>query len=443
MSENTAVDTVSGLDYEEIEEAVMETARGRWFLTEFARRQRGSDTKLLLDAIRRLEDQLLTMPATTGVSASVGHLVEEAEDELKRLSGSSDAPSPDGGLNARDLAERLATITGNLRSAVDAPADSIAEKIRPEIDKLDACATQQDEFASKLSRAAQMVRRLRSSDVITDEGLAAKPEKQLAAPEKQPESDKPAAAEKAPQQQPSVQAIQPKPAPIKAAPAFVPSDDDIFETNDKPLSTSGSATTCAGPPPQQAPTSQARPAAVQAKRPDISSDTLNFADIDVPPLPNQLSEEDEADIEAEAQEAPAAEAAAPEADDNPAPETEPGAGKEEQATADRIIQVTRSSSRPVPAQPGTPAVSAAEPMSGRINMANPMAANQTAVAASAKPAANPAAASAGPAGAGNSPNAANSQKKRIIVIRRPADGTEGIPLAGDGSNTDPTAPGAA
>ena len=37
MSENTAVDTVSGLDYEEIEEAVMETARGRWFLTEFAR----------------------------------------------------------------------------------------------------------------------------------------------------------------------------------------------------------------------------------------------------------------------------------------------------------------------------------------------------------------------------------------------------------------------
>jgi hypothetical protein len=82
-------------------------------------------------------------------------------------------------------------------------------------------------------------------------------------------------------------------------------------------------------------------------------------------------------------------------------------------------------------------------MSGRINMANPMAANQTAVAASAKPAANPAAASAGPAGAGNSPNAANSQKKRIIVIRRPADGTEGIPLAGDGSNTDPTAPGAA
>jgi hypothetical protein len=443
MSENTAVDTVSGLDYEEIEEAVMETARGRWFLTEFARRQRGSDTKLLLDAIRRLEDQLLTMPATTGVASSVGHLVEEAEDELKRLSGSSDAPSQDGSLNARDLAARLATITGNLRDAVAAPAGSIAEKIRPEIDKLDACASQQDEFASKLSRAAQMVRRLRSSDVVTDEGLAAKPEKQLAAPDKQPEPEKPAAAENAPQKQPTVQAIQPKPAPIKAAPAFVPSDDDIFESNDKPLATSGSATTCAGPAPQQPPTSQARPAAVQAKRPDISSDTLNFADIEVPPLPNQLSEEDQADAEPEAPATEAAEATAPQTDNDPAPETDPGTGKAEQGTADRIIQVTRSSSRPAPAPSGTPAASAAEPLSGRINMANPMAANQTAVSAPAKPVTNPPAASASPAGPCNSANAANSQKKRIIVIRRPADGTEGIPLAGDGSNTDPTAPGAA
>jgi hypothetical protein len=178
MSKGTAVDTVSGLDYEEIEEAVMETARGRWFLTEFARRQRGADTRLLLDAIRRLEDQLLTMPATAGVSSGVGHLVEEAEDELKRLSGSAGAPA-DGSVSALDLAARLATITGNLRSAIDAPAENLADRIKPEIDKLDACATQQDEFAGKLARAAQMVRRLRSSDVITSDGLADKPEKQL------------------------------------------------------------------------------------------------------------------------------------------------------------------------------------------------------------------------------------------------------------------------
>jgi hypothetical protein len=42
-------------DYDRIEEAVMETARGRWFLAEFARRVRAGDTKKILEAIERLE----------------------------------------------------------------------------------------------------------------------------------------------------------------------------------------------------------------------------------------------------------------------------------------------------------------------------------------------------------------------------------------------------
>ena len=42
-------------DYDAIESAVMETRRGRWFLAEFARRNRNSDTVILLDAIRKLE----------------------------------------------------------------------------------------------------------------------------------------------------------------------------------------------------------------------------------------------------------------------------------------------------------------------------------------------------------------------------------------------------
>jgi len=42
-------------DYEAIEQAVMETARGRWFLAEYARRNRHADTTAVLDAIGRLE----------------------------------------------------------------------------------------------------------------------------------------------------------------------------------------------------------------------------------------------------------------------------------------------------------------------------------------------------------------------------------------------------
>jgi hypothetical protein len=47
--------TVSQSDYDAIEAAVMETARGRWFLSEYARRNRTADTEVLLDAIGRLE----------------------------------------------------------------------------------------------------------------------------------------------------------------------------------------------------------------------------------------------------------------------------------------------------------------------------------------------------------------------------------------------------
>src|SRR5947199_762461 len=46
---------ISEADYEAIEAAVMETARGRWFLAEFARRNRNADTTMLLKALDRIE----------------------------------------------------------------------------------------------------------------------------------------------------------------------------------------------------------------------------------------------------------------------------------------------------------------------------------------------------------------------------------------------------
>src|SRR5215470_1454864 len=42
-------------DYEAIEAAVMETARGRWFLAVYARRNRNADTTMLLRALDRIE----------------------------------------------------------------------------------------------------------------------------------------------------------------------------------------------------------------------------------------------------------------------------------------------------------------------------------------------------------------------------------------------------
>ncbi|MBH5368801.1 hypothetical protein [Bradyrhizobium glycinis] len=45
-------------DYEAIREAFMETARGRWFLGEYAKRNRNADTSMVLDAVARIEETL-------------------------------------------------------------------------------------------------------------------------------------------------------------------------------------------------------------------------------------------------------------------------------------------------------------------------------------------------------------------------------------------------
>ncbi|MBR0995261.1 hypothetical protein JQ580_31585 [Bradyrhizobium japonicum] len=45
-------------DYDAIREAFMETARGRWFLGEYARRNRNADTSMVLDAVAKIEETL-------------------------------------------------------------------------------------------------------------------------------------------------------------------------------------------------------------------------------------------------------------------------------------------------------------------------------------------------------------------------------------------------
>lgn len=59
MSDSKALTPVAEADYEAIEGAVMETERGRWFLKEYARRNRAADTQMLLGAIERLEGMMV------------------------------------------------------------------------------------------------------------------------------------------------------------------------------------------------------------------------------------------------------------------------------------------------------------------------------------------------------------------------------------------------
>ena len=82
-------------DYDAIREAFMETSRGRWFLTEYAKRNRNADTALVLDAVARLEasaaapkpEQQTPPPEdrSAALAASVSALVATAREEAAAL----------------------------------------------------------------------------------------------------------------------------------------------------------------------------------------------------------------------------------------------------------------------------------------------------------------------------------------------------------------------
>ena len=72
---------MSEVDYEAIEAAVTETVRGRWFLAEFARRNRMAETRQLLDAMARLEATVSTgQPTLPSADPSIRLLLQRIKE---------------------------------------------------------------------------------------------------------------------------------------------------------------------------------------------------------------------------------------------------------------------------------------------------------------------------------------------------------------------------
>ncbi len=103
MNEITLINPPPGVtaaDYAAIEDAVMETARGRWFLLEYARRQRAAETQRLADAVDRLEDAIASM--APGLAAA------------RPPSGPEPEPEP-ANETAAAVAEKLSDIVWTMR----------------------------------------------------------------------------------------------------------------------------------------------------------------------------------------------------------------------------------------------------------------------------------------------------------------------------------------
>jgi hypothetical protein len=125
-------------DYEAIREAFMETSRGRWFLGEYARRNRNTDTRMVLDAVARIEENLAAQKQAapdhglTEALVAIRSAVDEARAAgLAALDGlalePSLAPVRKGARVIREISWRLREIgaDGRICDLIDSQVSAI------------------------------------------------------------------------------------------------------------------------------------------------------------------------------------------------------------------------------------------------------------------------------------------------------------------------------
>ncbi|MGE0611257.1 MAG: chemotaxis protein [Hyphomicrobiales bacterium] len=171
-------------DYEAIEAALMESARGRWFLSEFAKRNRSSDTSVLLDAITRLETVVMRDRMQAPGSDVIRRDLIEMSEAIARTRREIAAIRPPDGLagegrglvNATEeldaIVESTETATSEILTAaeeIQETAWQLREKGVDEIacDRLDQRATDiytacsfQDITGQRTSKVVQILRYL-------------------------------------------------------------------------------------------------------------------------------------------------------------------------------------------------------------------------------------------------------------------------------------------
>jgi len=131
MSNLPATTALSEADYDAIEAAVMETVRGRWFLAEYARRNRQADTALLLAAFERVETAIRGERTVQPVDRFRLDLVEMAKS-IARTKAEIATIKPDSGHHGKfgEATEELDSIvhaTETATSDILAAAEQIQE----------------------------------------------------------------------------------------------------------------------------------------------------------------------------------------------------------------------------------------------------------------------------------------------------------------------------
>jgi chemotaxis regulatin CheY-phosphate phosphatase CheZ len=118
---------LSAADYDLIEAAVMETGRGRWFLAEYARRNRHSDTMTLLGAIERLEAAIRGERAAQSVDRlrfdlfEMAKAIARAKAEIAAIKPDIEEPGRFGEVTAEldSIVQMTETATSDILAAAE------------------------------------------------------------------------------------------------------------------------------------------------------------------------------------------------------------------------------------------------------------------------------------------------------------------------------------
>ncbi len=125
-------------DYNAISEAFMETSRGRWFLGEYAKRNRNADTRMVLDAVARIEETIAAQKkpapenrlpeALVAIKAALAEARASATAALGDLALEENlAPARKGARVIREIAWRLREIgaDGRICDLIDSQVNAI------------------------------------------------------------------------------------------------------------------------------------------------------------------------------------------------------------------------------------------------------------------------------------------------------------------------------
>ena len=261
----------SEADYDAIREAFMETSRGRWFLSEYAKRNRNADTRMVLDAVERIEQSIAAqkqssqgglMEALGPISSLIGEtrnaVAKALPDPLEVL-----APAREGARVTREVAVALRDCGADVRicDLLDAQVEAIESGHRQMV-----MSSARDVVLAAFDRLLQDVIDLASAD--GQPGADAAPSTTAATPRAEP---------------PSPPAPPAPPAAPEAAIAAQPAADEIVAEEiaaEEIAADEIAAVVEHVPEPQPAAEAEAAAAAVIAATPAIDLDEEPEADDD-------------------------------------------------------------------------------------------------------------------------------------------------------------------